>query len=314
MNKLNALSGQGFAHPVASQHDISANRKQVISGDWSPINRGEYTLTDLGLRHNGNGLVWLRSGVSVHEADHDEGFSGRDKVSFEYHAPLRPSNIMESNDKNGFVHAQYIDNYCHNIISSSAAWCEFTHRKDGKPLTTFAVQVHPQERKQAASGWYIWRNPEQKDKYVLLNVKHHAGLISEHDRRSWTRENISYLAGVIRNNAEFSRLMIRLGYVQVRTRKITGQKETFWLYRSSHRELAGNTPLRPQKPAPRKVSAPVVQTMTKPHPWFKRVALDGQWQYVYADHIRFLTKKRHRVDGVRVQGYTAGGLKVEVLA
>lgn len=42
--------------------DILEVRRQVISGDWSPINRGEYTLTDLGLRHNGNGLVWLRSG------------------------------------------------------------------------------------------------------------------------------------------------------------------------------------------------------------------------------------------------------------
>ena len=80
MKKINALHGQGFAHPVASQHDISANRKQVISGDWSPINRGEFTLADLGLRHNGNGLVWLRSGVSVHEADHDVGISGKDKT------------------------------------------------------------------------------------------------------------------------------------------------------------------------------------------------------------------------------------------
>ncbi|EBM0614877.1 TPA: hypothetical protein ACW2OB_004912, partial [Salmonella enterica] len=119
MNKLNALFGQGLAQPEIGQQDVSEIRKQVISGDWSPINRGEYTLTDLGLRHNGNGLVWLRSGVSVHEADHDEGFSGRDKASFEYHSPLRPSNIMENKDKNGFVHAQRIDNYCHNIISSS---------------------------------------------------------------------------------------------------------------------------------------------------------------------------------------------------
>ncbi|MGL5966438.1 MAG: hypothetical protein ACRCZ6_04570 [Kluyvera sp.] len=47
---------------------------------------------------------------------------------------------------------------------------------------------------------------------------------------------------------------------------------------------------------------------------FKRVAVDGRYLWVYADHIRFLTKKRHRVDGVRVQGYTAGGLKVEVLS
>jgi hypothetical protein len=36
----------------------------------------------------------------------------------------------------------------------------------------------------------------------------------------------------------------------------------------------------------------------------KRVALDGKWQHVYADHIRFLAKKRHRVDGVRMQGYS----------
>lgn len=76
---------------------------------------------------------------------------------------------------------------------------------------------------------------------------------------------------------------------------------------------AGDTPLRAAGTAPRKAFAPVVQIMTRPHPWFKRVALDSKWQYVCADHIRFLTKKRHRVDGVRVQGYIAGGLKVEVL-
>lgn len=314
MNKLNALSGQDLAQPEIGQQDISDIRKQVISGDWSPINRGDYTLTDLGLRHNGNGLVWLRSGVSVHEADCDEGFSGLEKVSSEYHAPLRPDNLLKGKHGMEFVHAQYIDNYCHNIISSSTAWREFTHRKSGQRLATFAVQVNPQERKQAASGWYIWRNPDQRDKYALLNVKLHAGLTGEYERRGWTRESIDYLNRVIRDNAEFSRLMVRLGYVQVRTRKITGQKETFWLYRSSHRELADDTPLRPKDPAPYKASSPVVQTMTKPHPWFKCVALDGKWQFVYADHIRFLTKKRHRVDGVRVQGYTAGGLKVEVLS
>lgn len=307
---MTAIQSNGL--PLAG--NITDIRRRVISGDWSPVNRGEYTLTDLGLRHNGNGLVWLRSGVSVHEADHDAGFSGRDKVSFEYHTPLRPDNSLKEKAKMGFVHAQYIDNYCHNIISSSPAWREFTHRRNGQPLATFAVQVNPQERKQAASGWYIWRNPHQMDKYTLLNVQRHSGLISEHERRGWIRESIGYLTGVIRDNAEFGRLMIRLGYVQVRTRKITGQKETFWLYRSSQSELAEDAPLRPRPPAPRKASAPVVQTMTKPHPWFKRVALDGQWQYVYADHIHFLTKKRHRVDGVRVQGYTAGGMRVEVLA
>lgn len=314
MNKLNALSGQGLAQPEIGQQDISEIRKQVISGDWSPINRGEYTLTDLGLRHNGNGLVWLRSGVSVHEADHDEGFSGLEKVSFEYHTSLRAGNTLQNKEKIGFVHPQYIDSYCHNIISSSAAWREFTHRKSGQSLSTFAVQVNPQERKRAAFGWYIWRNPDQGDKYTLLNVERHAGLIGEHECRGWTRENIDYLTRVIRDNAEFSRLMVRLGYIQVRTRKITGRWETFWLYRSSHRELANDFPLRAEESVPHKACVPVVQIMTKPHSWFKCVALDGKWQYVYADHIRFLTKKRHRVDGVRVQGYTAGGLKVEVIA
>ncbi|WP_155399132.1 hypothetical protein [Xenorhabdus bovienii] len=47
---------------------------------------------------------------------------------------------------------------------------------------------------------------------------------------------------------------------------------------------------------------------------FEHIAVDGQWLYVYADHIRFLTKKRHRVEGVRVQGYTAKGIELrEVL-
>lgn len=112
------------------------------------------------------------------------------------------------------------------------------------------------------------------------------------------------------NDAAFSQAMRRAGYMAVRTRKLTGKRERFWLYRVTGNDKEVGT----AEPAPRKASAPVVQTMTKPHPWFKRVALDGQWQYVYADHIHFLTKKRHRVDGVRVQGYTAGGLKMEVLA
>jgi hypothetical protein len=104
--------------------------------------------------------------------------------------------------------------------------------------------------------------------------------------------------------------MREAGYVPVRTRKLTGKDARFWLYR-----VTGNDKgVVAEEPAPRKASAPVVQTMTRPHPWFKRVALDGKWQYVYADHILFLAKKRHRVDGVRVQGYTAAGLAVEVIA
>ncbi|WP_237932359.1 hypothetical protein [Buttiauxella sp. S19-1] len=112
------------------------------------------------------------------------------------------------------------------------------------------------------------------------------------------------------NDAAFSQAMRDAGYASIRTRRLTGKKESFWLYR-----VTGDyNGVYPEDPVPRKASSVVVQTMTKPHPWFKRVALDGKWQYVYADHIYFLTKKRHRVDGVRVQGYTAAGLKVEVIA
>nr|DAL31885.1 MAG TPA_asm: hypothetical protein [Caudoviricetes sp.] len=111
------------------------------------------------------------------------------------------------------------------------------------------------------------------------------------------------------DDAAFGQAMRKAGYVPVRTRKLTGKDARFWLYR-----VTGNDKgVVAAESAPHKACAPVVQTISKPHPWFKRVALYGKWQYVYADHIRFLTKKRHRVDGVRVQGYTAGGLKVEAI-
>lgn len=207
MKKINALHGQGFAHPVASQHDISANRKQVISGDWSPINRGEFTLADLGLRHNGNGLVWLRSGVSVHEADHDAGISGKDKTK---------------GSVNGLP------------FEFVGQWQEYPTKR------SFAVSVSSELRRQ----YYP-------------------------------------------DDAAFSKAMREAGYVPVRTRKLTGKDARFWLYR-----VAGNDKgVVAAESAPHKASAPVVQTISKPHPWFKRVALDGKWQYVYADHIRFLTKK-----------------------
>lgn len=112
------------------------------------------------------------------------------------------------------------------------------------------------------------------------------------------------------NDAAFSQAMRKAGYVPVRTRKLTGKDARFWLYR-----VTGNDKeVVAAEAAPHKAYAPVVQTMTKPHPWFKRVALDGKWQHVYADHIHLLAKKRHRVDGVRVQGYSAVGLTVEVIA
>lgn len=112
------------------------------------------------------------------------------------------------------------------------------------------------------------------------------------------------------NDAAFGKAMRVAGYVPVRTRKLTGKDNRFWLYRVTGKDKG----VVAEKPAPYKACSVVVQTMTKPHPWFKHIALDGKWQYVYADHIRFLTKKRHRVDGVRVQGCMAKGLLVEVLA
>lgn len=334
MNKLSALSGQGLAQPVASLHDISATRKQVISGDWSPINRGEYTLTDLGLRHNGNGLVWLCSGMSVHEADHDEGFGGKAKVSFDYHEGVCPARPADSKGFSRGVHSHKVDSYCLHILTSSPSWVEYWHRNDGKALTTFAVQVLTNERQEAFDGWVIYRHPQQMDKYTVIHQEQDKHLIQEYVKRGWKCESTYELSLLVKNDAEFGRLMARLGYVKVRTRKITGKKESFWLYRSAEKGLSaadkqpkvdvsyaavvrrvsrGKQEVCPQDPAPHKSFPPVVQTMTKPHPWFKRVALDGKWQYVYADHIRFLTKKRHRVDGVRVQGYTAGGLKVEAI-
>ncbi|EAX3722623.1 hypothetical protein CGN74_01370 [Salmonella enterica] len=112
------------------------------------------------------------------------------------------------------------------------------------------------------------------------------------------------------DDAAFGKAMRKAGYVPVRTRELTGKQERFWLYRVT----GNNKGVCTAETALYKASEPVVQTMSKPHPWFKRVALDGKWQYVYADHIRFLTRKRHRVDGVRVQGYTTAGLIMEVIA
>jgi len=74
------------------------------------------------------------------------------------------------------------------------------------------------------------------------------------------------------------------------------------------------THLCPKEPAPNKASRLVVQASLSERRNHKRIALDGKWLHVYADHIPQLAKKRHRVNGVRVQGYTAGGLKVEVMA
>lgn len=155
-------------------------------------------------------------------------------------------------------------------LNRAGVWQEYTQRKDGTPLATFAVQVCPDKRKA--------------------------------------------LSLPMRNDAEFSRFMIRLGYIKIRTRKITGRKESFWLYRSSGKELAENKEVCPQAPVNRKACSLVVQVSSKPQKAFKLVALDGKWLYVYDDHVRFLKKKRIRVDGRQVQGYTSKGLIVGVVA
>lgn len=303
--KNTAFTGGDQTHSELCQTDITAIRKHVISGDWTAINNHTCTLTDLGLRHNGSGLVWLGSGVSVHEADVDTGFGGSDKVSFDYHNPLWSVNSLKNNGESTPVQCQNIDSYCQNIIFSCTGYREFCRRKDGKPLATFAVQIEPQQRKAAPAEWVIYRSPNKCDKYELLHLKRHAGLIKEYECQGWKREPLGYVGDVIRDNAEFGRLMMRLGYVQVRTRKITGKKETFWLYRSSHRELVIDTPLRPQEPLPRKVSCVTVQASESERFAFKRVAVDGRYLWVYADHIRFLKKIRTRVNGKQVQGYSA---------
>ncbi|CAK8741669.1 hypothetical protein SODG_004986 [Sodalis praecaptivus] len=177
------------------------------------------------MRHNGNGLVWLHSGVSVHAADSDTGLTGSDKVSHEYHRGFLPGNRLNNKDYFGFVHPNKIDDYCLNILSNSPARVIFEQRKDGKPLTTFALQFSVNERKKAADGWVLYRNPTQPDKYSVFDTKHYPALASVYERKGWNREPVNYFTQIIRDNAEFSKLMARLGYVQVRTRKITGKKK-----------------------------------------------------------------------------------------
>lgn len=228
--KINHLTVGGQAQSKISPEDILNTRRHVISGDWTAINKCTCTLTDLGLRHNGSGLVWLGSGVSVHQADHDAGVSGKDKTS-------------------GSVNGLPWDLVCQ--------WTEYTTR------LSFAVSIPAEVRRQ-----------------------------------------------FYQNDAEFGVAMRKAGYVPVRTRKLTGKKDSFWLYR-----ITGNDKgVCPEEPAEHKASHVFVQTSNKPRKAFKRLVVDGKWLYVYDDHVRFLTKKRHRIDGVRVQGFTAKGLRVEVVA
>ncbi|WP_340618977.1 hypothetical protein [Xenorhabdus entomophaga] len=100
--------------------------------------------------------------------------------------------------------------------------------------------------------------------------------------------------------------MRKAGYVPVRTKKLTGKEQRFWLYRVTGNDKGVST----NKDNKINKFNPFVQYNKRPIRTFERIAVDGQWLYVYADHIRFLTKKRHRVEGVRVQGYTANGIEM----
>ncbi|EPY0179612.1 hypothetical protein ACW3ST_005088, partial [Salmonella enterica subsp. salamae serovar 42:b:e,n,x,z15] len=111
------------------------------------------------------------------------------------------------------------------------------------------------------------------------------------------------------------------------------KKESFWLYRSAEKGLGaadkqpkvdasyaaivrrvsrGKQEVCPQDPALRKASAVTVQASETERFAFKRVAVDGCYLWVYADHIRFLKKIRTRVNGKQVQGYSAKGVNIAV--
>ncbi|HEJ9057487.1 TPA: hypothetical protein SML50_001753 [Serratia fonticola] len=111
------------------------------------------------------------------------------------------------------------------------------------------------------------------------------------------------------DDAAFSQAMRKAGYVPVRTRKLTGKLSSFWLYRVTGSDRGVCT----EETTASKAYGGFVQASEKPQKAFKRVAVDGKWLHVYDDHIRFLTKKRVRVDGKQVMGYTAKGVRLEVL-
>ena len=224
-----ADSRGGFPYAENQGDGISAVRQQVISGNWTAINNGDFTLTDLGLRHNGSGLVWLRSGVSVWEAESDAGFSGKDR------------NVGRVNGL---------------PIELVHQWSEYWTKR------SFAVSVSTELR-----------------------------------RRYY------------RDDAEFGKAMREAGYVPVRSWKLTGKKESFWLYRKAGDDK-GVCPAEQHKNNKLNVT---VQASEKPQKAFKLVAVDGRWLYVYDDHIRYLRKIRTRIDGKQVQGYTAKGVRLEVV-
>ncbi|MFS1538908.1 MAG: hypothetical protein ACL7BU_09635 [Candidatus Phlomobacter fragariae] len=291
---------EGLLCAQSEDLDVFNLRKAVISGNWSAINNGLCTLTDLGLKHNGNGVVWLNSGVSVHEADSDIGLTGQDKQSYDYHSEVRTANRLKSNDYYGFVQPKDIDSYALNIICKVSQ--QFTERKDGSPLVTFALLIDQQARKEVVDNWILYRNPKQGDKYTILNKYYHRGLIKIYEAKDWQAEPLRYIGNLIRNNAEFSKLMKRLGYIKVRTRKITGKLNDFWIYRCKERIIKE---LRTKEIIKNNRLKRIVQYTKQPMKAFKHILVDGEYRYVYEDHIHFLTKKRQRIASKQLTGYTA---------
>ncbi|HHQ6573142.1 TPA: hypothetical protein ACSTLY_000284 [Serratia fonticola] len=111
------------------------------------------------------------------------------------------------------------------------------------------------------------------------------------------------------DDAVFGKAMREAGYVPVRTRQLTGNLNWFWLYRKGGNDKGVGTVIRNKN----NELCHFVQVSDKSRKAFKRVAVDGKWLFVYDDHIRFLIRKRVRVDGKQVTGYTAKGVRLEVL-
>ncbi|HGJ5856678.1 hypothetical protein [Arsenophonus nasoniae] len=310
MNMQNMVNNREVLLCAQSEDfDIFNRRKAVVSGNWSAINNGICTLTDLGLRHDGNGLVWLNSGISVHEADRDIGLTGQDKKSYDYHSEVRTANRLKSNDYYGFVQPKDIDSYALNIICKVSK--NFTERKDGSPLATFALLIDQQARKEAVDNWTLYRHPKQGDKYTILNKYYHRGLIKIYEAKDWQVEPLRYIGNLIRNDAEFSKLMKRLGYIKVRTRKITGKLNDFWIYRCKEKSLKQ---VRTKEIIKNNKLTPFVQYVNQPTKAFKHILVDGEYRYVYEDHIHFLTKKRQRIAGKQLTGYTAKGVEMREIS
>ncbi|PAV10412.1 hypothetical protein CBG25_01965 [Arsenophonus sp. ENCA] len=61
--KIQGMANRREEYLCAQSEDsgIFNLRKAVISGNWSAINNGICTLTDLGLRHDGNGTSFAQA-------------------------------------------------------------------------------------------------------------------------------------------------------------------------------------------------------------------------------------------------------------